>query len=157
MDTPPVLHATDISRLEAHHHDLLELCLQLEEIADDLETGASMQEYRRIAMLIPRLVGETHALEEDVLFPDFSRQAHSHFATAIIERLKAEHRCDRLAAEELSQTLMAIAEGRCSLACDTISYMVRGFMESVRRHILSEKLMIEALLAAKSEEREVFG
>lgn len=157
MDAPSVLHATDISRLEAHHHDLLELCLRLEEIAEDLETGTSVPEYRRISTLIPRLVGETHALEEEVLFPDFSRQAHSHFANAVIERLKAEHRCDRLAAEELSQTLMAVADGRCRLASDTISYMVRGFMESVRRHILSEKLMIEALLAAKSEEREVFG
>ena len=157
MDAPSVLHATDISRLEAHHHDLLELCLRLEEIAEDLETGTSVQEYRRISTLIPRLVGETHALEEEVLFPDFSRQAHSHFANAVIERLKAEHRCDRLAAEELSQTLMAVADGRCRLASDTISYMVRGFMESVRRHILSEKLMIEALLAAKPEEREVFG
>ncbi|MEN5246921.1 hemerythrin domain-containing protein [Brucella pseudintermedia] len=155
MDTP-VLHAVDISRLEAHHHELLELCLQLEEIADDRETGSAGQECRRIAMLIPRLVGETHALEEEVLFPDFRRQAHSHFANAIIERLKAEHRCDRLAAEELSQVLIALAEGRCSLAPDTISYMVRGFIESVRRHILSEKLMIEALLAAKSGEREVF-
>lgn len=157
MDAPSVLHAVDVSRLETHHHDLLELCLQLEEIAGDLETDASMEECRRIAMLIPRLVGETHALEEEVLFPDFSRQAQSHFATAIIERLKAEHRYDRLAAEELSQTLMTIAEGRSSLASDTISYMLRGFLESVRRHILSEKLMIEALLAAKSEEREVFG
>ncbi|MEJ5019060.1 hemerythrin domain-containing protein [Ochrobactrum vermis] len=157
MDAPSVLRAADVSRLETHHHDLLELCLQLEEVAGDLETDVSMEEYRRIALLIPRLVGETHALEEDVLFPDFSRQAHSHFATAIIERLKAEHRYDRLAAEELSQTLMAIAEGRSSLASDTISYMLRGFLESVRRHILSEKLMIEALLAAKSEEREVFG
>lgn len=157
MDTPSALHATDISRLEAHHHDLLELCLQLEEIAGDLESGASMPEYRHIATLIPRLVSEAHALEEEVLFPDFSRQAHSHFANAIIERLKAEHRCDRLAAEELSQTLTAIAEGRSKLASDTVSYMLRGFMESVRRHILSEKLMIEALLVAKSEEREVFG
>ncbi|WP_139975659.1 hemerythrin domain-containing protein [Ochrobactrum sp. CGA5] len=157
MNESPVLRATDISRLEAHHHDLLELCLRLEEIAEDLETGGTMVEYRRTAMGMVRLVGQTHALEEGVLFPDYSRQAHSHFATATIERLKAEHRCDRLAAEELSQTLIAIAEDRCSLARDTISYMVRGFMESVRRHILSEKLMIEALLAAKSEEREVFG
>ncbi|NKC23181.1 hemerythrin domain-containing protein [Ochrobactrum oryzae] len=157
MDTLPALHATDISRLEAHHHELLQLCLQLEEIAGDLESDASMQEYWRIAKLIPRLVSETHALEEEVLFPDFSRQAHSHFANAIIERLKAEHRCDRMAAEELSQTLTAVAKGCSNLAADTISYMMRGFMESVRRHILSEKLMIEALLAAKSEQREVFG
>jgi hypothetical protein len=35
--------------------------------------------------------------------------------------------------------------------------MIRGFLESLRRHVLSENLMLEALLAAKSEKREVFG
>ncbi|PQA71448.1 calcium-binding protein, partial [Brucella oryzae] len=84
-------HATDVSRLEAHHPELLQRCLQLEEIEGDLEAGASMQEYWRIAKLIPLLVSETHALDEEVLFPDFRRQAHSQFANAIIERQKAEH------------------------------------------------------------------
>lgn len=157
MENTSPLRASDVSHLEAHHGDLLNLCLQLEETAEELEFNASPQDYLRLAAFIPMLVGETHALEEQVLFPDFSQQANSHFARVIIERLKAEHRCDRLAADELAQTLTAIAEGKSTRAPETVSYMIRGFLESLRRHILSEKLMIEALLAAKSEQREVFG
>ncbi len=157
METSPKLHAADINHLEAHHHDLLDLCLQLEEAADDLQTAGSPRNYAVLADAIPRLLDEAHELEEKVLFPDFDRQGGSYFAGVVIERLKAEHRCDRLSAEELSRTLRAVTEGQCKLAPDTVSYMVRGFMESLRRHILSEKLMLEALLAAKSEQREVFG
>ncbi|MGU3400678.1 hemerythrin domain-containing protein [Brucellaceae bacterium D45D] len=151
------LHAVDISHMEAHHGALLALCLQLEDIADQTESTGSRQDYLRLAKMIPQLISETHTLEEEVLFPDFDRQAGSHFATVIIERLKGEHRCDRLACEELVETLTAMAENCCDLAPATVTYMIRGFIESLRRHILSEKLMIEALLAAKSEQREVFG
>ncbi len=154
---PSQLHAIDISHLETHHNDLLDLCLQLEDIADQAETTASRQDYLRLANLIPALIMRTQTLEEEVLFPDFNRQAGSHFASVIIERLKGEHRCDRLASQELVETLISMAENRCSLAPATMGYMMCGFLESLRRHILSEKLMIEALLAAKSEQREVFG
>ena len=74
-----------------------------------------------------------------------------------IERLKAEHRCDRLAAEELSLTLKAVADGRCGLSPDTVARMLGGFQESLRRHVFSEKMILESLLAAKAEAREVFG
>ncbi|QNQ64072.1 hemerythrin domain-containing protein [Brucella sp. 6810] len=157
MENLSELHAADINRLEAHHQTLLDLCLQLEEAAEDVQTPGSPQDYIKLADAIPRLLDETHELEETVLFPDFQRQSGSYFAGVVIERLKAEHRCDRLSAEELSRTLRAVANGQCKLAPDTVAYMVRGFLESLRRHILSEKLMLEALLAAKSEQREVFG
>jgi hemerythrin-like domain-containing protein len=157
MQAPSLMHAADVSHLEAHHGELLNLCLQLEETADELEISRSPQDYLKLAALVPKLINETHELEESVLFPDFNQQANSHFASVIIERLKAEHRCDRLAADELAKTLTAIAENRSTHAPETVGYMIRGFLESLRRHILSEKLMIEALLAAKSEQREVFG
>ena len=152
------LHAAAISRLEIHHNALLKLCLQLEDVAEDITTGATTAfAYQVRAKAIPSLLSEAHFLEETVLFPDFGHHAGSGFATVVIERLKAEHRCDRLSAEELATTLQAVSEGRCRLAADTVAYMIRGFLESLRRHILSENLMLEALLAAKSEKREVFG
>jgi hemerythrin-like domain-containing protein len=152
------LHAADIIRLETHHNALLELCLQLEDAAEDVTTGAATAfDYQALAKAIPALLSEAHLLEETVLFPDFDHHAGSGFATVVIERLKAEHRCDRLSAEELAGLLQAVSEGQCQLAADTVAYMIRGFLESLRRHILSENLMLEALLAAKSEKREVFG
>ena len=74
-----------------------------------------------------------------------------------IQRLKAEHRCDRLAAEELSLTLKAVADGRCGLSPETVSRMIGGFQESLRRHVFSEQMILETLLAAKAEARDVFA
>jgi len=111
------LHAADIIRLETHHNALLELCLQLEEAAEDVTTGAGKAfDYQALAKAIPALLSEAHLLEETVLFPDFDHHAGSGFATVVIERLKAEHRCDRLSAEELAATLQAVSEGRCPLS-----------------------------------------
>ena len=148
------LTAADIRRLETLHSDLLNLCLRLEEAASD---PAIAEELRDLADAIPPLLKSVHDLEERLLFPDFDRHAGSCFAAMTIERLKAEHRCDRLAAEELSLTLKAVADDRCGLSPDTIARMLGGFQESLRRHVFSEKLLVERLLAAKDDERKIFG
>ena len=148
------LTAADIGRLETLHSDLLDLCLRLEEAASDPTIAG---ELRELADGIPPLLKSVHDLEERLLFPDFDRHAGSCFAAMTIERLKAEHRCDRLAAEELSLTLKAVADGRCGLSPDTVARMLAGFQESLRRHVFSEKMILESLLAAKDDERKIFG
>ncbi|WP_337183686.1 hemerythrin domain-containing protein [Shinella sp.] len=152
--TEPSLAAADIGRLEALHKDLLDLCLRLEEAAG--EPGIA-SELRNLADAIPPLLRAVHDLEERLLFPDFDRNAGSCFAALTIERLKAEHRYDRLAAEELSLTLKAVAEERCALSPDTVARMIGGFQESLRRHVFSEQVLLEALLSAKADVREVFA
>ena len=148
------LVAADIARLERLHRDILDLCLHLEEAAGDSSLVPDLGER---AHAIPSLLKEVHDLEERLLFPDFDRHAGSCFAAMAIERLKAEHRCDRLAAEELSLTLIAVAEDRCALPFDTVSRMIGGFQESLRRHIFSEKMILDTLLSAKAEARTVFA
>lgn len=148
------LTAADIGRLETLHSDLLDLCLRLEDAASDPTIA---RELRDLADAIPPLLKSVHDLEERLLFPDFDRHAGSCFAAMTIERLKAEHRCDRLAAEELSLTLKAVADGRCGLSPDTVARMLAGFQESLRRHLFSEKMILESLLAAKDDERKIFG
>lgn len=157
MASRQTFDAADIDRLEARHQELLELCLRLEEAAGDLGAAADGPELRRLAGAMPALLRQTHELEERVFFPDFDRHAGSCFAAMTIERLKAEHRCDRLAADELAATLKALADGRCGLSEDTVERMIGGFQECLRRHVLSERMMLEALLAARSEERAVFA
>ena len=150
----PTLAAADIGRLETMHGRLLDLCLRLEEAAGDPGLAG---ELRELADTIPPLLKAVHDLEERLLFPDFDRHAGSCFAALAVERLKAEHRCDRLAAEELALTLKAVTDGRCGLSPDTVSRMLSGFQESLRRHVFSEKMILETLIAAKAEAREVFG
>nr|WP_319324242.1 hemerythrin domain-containing protein [Shinella sp.] len=154
MMNVPTLAAGDIGRLEALHRDLLDLCLRLEAAAG--EPGLA-GELRELVDTVPPLLGAVHELEERLLFPDFDRHAGSCFAAIAIERLKAEHRCDRLAADELSLTLKAVADERCGLSPQTVSRMIGGFQESLRRHVFSEQMILEALLSAKAEARDVFA
>ena len=148
------LDAADIGRLETLHQTLLDLCLRLEEIAGERGTAGELQ---ALAGAIPPALKAVHELEERLLFPDFDRHAGSCFAALAIERLKAEHRCDRLAAEELSLTLKAVADDRCALSPETVSRMISGFQESLRRHVFSEQMILETLIAAKAEARDVFA
>lgn len=148
------LAASDIGRLEKLHGDVLELCLRLEAAAGEPDIGG---ELRDLAEAIPQTLKSVQELEERLLFPDFDRHAGSCFAAMAIERLKAEHRCDRLAADELSLTLKAVAEDRCGLMPETVSRMIIGFQEALRRHVFLEKMMLEALISAKSGDRDVFS
>lgn len=148
-----ILAAGDISRLEKLHRDLLNLCLELEDASCGPMVGAEVQ---TLAGAIQPLLHAVHDLEERLLFPDFDRHAGSCFAAMAIERLKADHRWDRLAAEEIQLVLQAQLDGRCRLEPETIAHMLRGFQEALRRHIQTESLLLEALLAARSESREIF-
>lgn len=150
----PVLAAADIGRLEALHSRLLDLCLRLEEAAGDPGIAG---ELRELAETIVPLLKSAHELEERLLFPDFDHHAGSRFATITIERLKAEHRCDQFAAGEISQALHAVADDCCTLPPEAVSRMIVGFQESLRRHVFSEKMILEALLSAKAEARDVFA
>lgn len=151
------LDAAGIVELERNHAGLLGLCLTLEEIADSIPFDVDGATCRVVAETLGPLLTEAHRLEEQILFPDFDRNAGSCFAAMMIERLKAEHRCDGLACEEMVSTLKTLADGRCPLPPETVRYMLQGFLEALRRHVSSERLMIETLLAAKAEGRDVFA
>ena len=132
------LAAADIGRLETLHGNLLDLCLRLEEAAGDPGVAG---ELRALADAIPPLLKAVHDLEERLLFPDFDRHAGSCFGAMLTEQLKAEHRYDRFAAQELSQTLNALVEQRCPLPLATVTAMMRGFAETLRRHLANHPVL----------------
>ncbi|MGV1793522.1 hemerythrin domain-containing protein [Rhizobium sp. A37_96] len=152
------LNARDLAELEGNHESLLALCLTLEEIAFSLPGEVDNDACLSASQTMVQLLRRAHQMEERILFPDFDRNAGSHFAATLIERLKAEHRCDVLACEEVSLALKAIAEkGNRPQGVGQARYMLQGFQESVRRHVFSEKLIIETLLVAEAERREVLA
>lgn len=152
------LDALHLKGLTANREVLLALCLRLEEVADVLSSPTVGEgDFAQMALDLKPHLEETQSLEESLLFPEFDRHAGSCFGAMLVEQLKAEHRYDRLAAEELSQTLQALAEGRSRLALATITAMMRGFAENLRRHVHSEDVLIETLLAARAEGREIFA
>lgn len=147
------LDQQELKTLRQNHEELLGLCRSLEELADSLPFAIDEALCREVAEQVVPLLARTQDFEERLLFPDLDRSAGSCFTAMMIERLKNEHRCDRLAAEEISLTLKAMLRGHCGLTFETIGYMLRGFFECVRRHVASEKAMIHQLISPEPESR----
>lgn len=140
------LTATEVKALEDKHRDLLILCLKLEELAANLDTGEIPRGLQKVAKHIEPLVAAAHTLEEQKLYPDLELHAGSCFGSLLLDQVKSEHRVDRRAARELSLTLAAVAHKRCKLNLDTVAHMVRGFQDAVRRHITAEQMLLQQLL-----------
>lgn len=153
MHPDRILDEQELKTLRQNHEELLGLCRSLEELADSLPFAINEKLCREVSDLVMPLLSRTQDFEEQLLFPDLDRSAGSCFTAMMIERLKNEHRCDRLAAEEISLTLKAMLRGHCGLTFETIGYMLRGFFECVRRHVAAEKAMIEQLIPAGPEPR----
>lgn len=157
MNTDAKLNAVNLAGLENNHQALLSLCLTLETISMALPDEIDPMTCRGAAESVQYLLRQAHHLEETALFPDFNRNAGSIFADTMIEQLKAEHRCDLLSSAEVSRTLLSLANNDCSIANSSARYLLNGFQESIRRHVTAEKLIIEALLVAETEGREILA
>lgn len=147
------LDEQQLTTLRQNHQDLLGLCRNLEALADSLPFDINEKLCRDVSDKVVPLLARTQDFEEQLLFPDLDRSAGSCFTAMMIERLKNEHRCDRLAAEEIALTLKAMQQGHCGLTFETIGYMLRGFFECVRRHVASEKAMIDQMIQSEPEPR----
>lgn len=133
------------------------LCLVLEETAFSLPEEVDRHACLHASQVMVSLLQLAHQMEERILFPNFRRNAGSSFGDTLIERLKAEHRCDLLAGKDVSLTLKAVAECPALASEQSVRHMLQGFQESVRRHVLSEKLIIETILVAEAEGREILA
>ncbi|TIT74091.1 MAG: hemerythrin domain-containing protein, partial [Mesorhizobium sp.] len=58
---------------------------------------------------------------------------------ASIQRLRAEHVEDECFADEITEILLAIGHGERVDNAEAIGFMLRGFFESLRRHIAFER------------------
>jgi hemerythrin-like domain-containing protein len=157
MAADPGINAQDLAEIEGNHEALLALCLTLEEIAFSLPAEIDREACLSAARTMVPLLHRAHQIEERILFPDFDRNAGSLFATTLVGWLRAEHRCDAMACEEVARTLERMAEDDHRPLKSSIRYMLQGFLESIRRHVYSEKLIIETLLVAEAEGREVLA
>ncbi|WP_159952308.1 hemerythrin domain-containing protein [Rhizobium sp. 18065] len=145
------LTAAEVRQLEVHHRDLLQLCLELEDVAAELDVGRVPPKTQRLAKTMEPLISAAHRIEEDSLYPDLERHAGSCFGSLMIAQIKAEHRVDHRAARELALTLTAIAGRRSRLGLDIVANMVRGFQEYLRRHVAAEQMLLFCLLAIEDE------
>lgn len=126
-------------KLLEHHSLLLQLCNNLEKIADSLPEVPNVQECLVICRDIFPIVKNAHNFEEKILFPIIhDGQADTVALDQNLERLCYEHWEDESFAEEISDVFRSYIEQPKETEAEKLAYMLRGFFEGVRRHIAFE-------------------
>lgn len=116
----------------------IQLCDQLEQIADSLPYHVDRFACIRVGNRLLPLLRESHRYEEEVIFPIFERQAQPG-RRATVMRLKTEHVYDEDAAEAITEQLMWIGHGGAIENPEALGFMLRAFFDTVRRHIAFER------------------
>ncbi|KAA3448375.1 hypothetical protein C7I87_21890 [Mesorhizobium sp. SARCC-RB16n] len=141
------LHASLPCRNVCFWHDRkLRICDELEAIADGLPLADPLKCLQAANQLLP-LLRMSHACEEEHVFPVFASGAHHGERSASIRRLLAEHIEDESAAEDLTDTLLAIGRGGAVDNPEALGFMLRAFFCASRRHIAFEREHILPLVA----------
>jgi hemerythrin-like domain-containing protein len=124
---------------EAHRLQLA-LCDDLEAIADSLPASIVNQECLFAAKSLTRLIRDVHAFEEQTLFPSLRQIFHAsdEFAAAV-DRLTFEHLADECYADDIAEKLSYVGAGGRDVNMEALGYMLRGFFESLRRHVAFER------------------
>lgn len=129
------------------HARQMSLCDDLETIADGLPGNVNRQLCLHLARAVCPTVAAAHEVEERLLFPAVKTlSATLPDIETMIERLRWEHFEDMCFAEELHDALLAIGRGEPTMTPEAAGYMLRGFFESVRRHVAFEREMLSPLM-----------
>lgn len=121
------------------HGEKLQLCDALEKIADALPNVDLLMCLGTANAIVP-LLRNIHRYEETIIFPTYVAAAGgSNASLASIRRLRAEHVEDECFAGEVTEILLAIGHGEAVENAEAVGFMLRGFFESMRRHIAFER------------------
>jgi hypothetical protein len=118
------------------HAEKLRLCDALEAIADDLPARVDRLQCLTVASSLVPLLRECQRFEEEHVFPAF---ANSGGSGAVVTRLVSEHVEDSFAAEDISETLLALGHGKPIENPEALGYMLRAMFEALRRHVAFEQ------------------
>ena len=138
-------------RLFLGHLDSLDgLCRDLEAIADELPTSVNVQTSLVVARSILPIINSAHKFEEEHIYPILLDAIRN--GTTLkdeIERLKSEHWVDEDYGEEICLALKDFVATQNPAKAESLSWMLRGFFESMRRHIAFEHAVILPVVRKK--------
>ncbi|MEP9387983.1 hemerythrin domain-containing protein [Mesorhizobium sp. KR9-304] len=144
--TTPAMDAS-LTLVAQSHARQMALCEDLEAIADGLPGNVNHQLCLHLARVVCPTIAAAHEVEERVLFPAVQTlSATLPDLDNTIERLRWEHFEDMSFAEELHDALLSIGRGEPKMTAEAAGYMLRGFFESVRRHVAFEREMLSPLM-----------
>lgn len=123
-------------------------CNRLESTADLLPNGVDSHDCLLLAQNVVPLVRHAHAFEEGTVFPALLRDPLTpDTVKAALERLRFEHLGDEYYADDLCLSLRQFVTDRKNANVESLTWMLRGFFEGLRRHIAFEREFILPLLA----------
>jgi len=132
----PASPAAKIAVMRRAHSEKLKVCGALEEIADGLPDNVDRLMCMSVASTLLSMLRNIHRFEEDVVFPSYAAATGD---PQCVERLKAEHVEDECFADELTEVLMTIGHGAAVTNPEALGFMLRGFFETIRRHVAFER------------------
>ncbi|MFT6658622.1 hemerythrin domain-containing protein [Maritalea sp.] len=139
-----------VAQLRKCHHDKSALCDRLEEIADGLPDNIDRQICATTARAIESILQKAHRFEEEELYPALAQYHHGKLDhTLNFDRLRSEHYEDRCFGEEVRDVLISYGQGKQLQTADATGYMLRGFFESLRRHMAFEAELAKPLRTNK--------
>lgn len=123
----------------SHAHAIkLDLCDQLETIADSLPSRVDRLLCLRVASQLVPWLRQCQVYEEEVVFPAFLKAGPDSRAESI-RRLEAEHVQDECAAQDLTDILLSIGHGAAIANPEALGFMLRALFEALRRHVAFER------------------
>ncbi len=141
-------------RFVEHLNALETLCRDLETIADALPASVNVQAGLRVAQNISPIINSAHQFEEQHIYPIIVLAVSNGAGlSADIERLKSEHWVDEDFGEEVGLALNDFIAQQNATKAEILSWMLRGFFESMRRHIAFESAVILPLVEKKLESK----
>ena len=133
-----------------HLNALEALCRDLEKIADALPGSLNAEIGLKVAQNILPIINLAHQFEEQKIYPMFTKaRSNGVELSADIERLKSEHWIDEDFGEEIGLALNDYIAHQSPMKAETLSWMLRGFFESMRRHIAFENAVILPMIEKK--------
>lgn len=116
------------------------ICDELEAIADSLPNNVNNQSCLKIVQTMQPLIKQAHRFEETMLFPKLSKVCSPHHEIdQTIKRLQIEHLSDEDYAEDLCKAIISNLKAANRNSAENLGWMLRGFFESIRRHIAFER------------------
>lgn len=124
----------------------LDICAELERIADSLPDSIDRHACLRAATRIGPAMRAVHAFEEGEVFPALLLAVPYPGIEQTVERLRFEHWEDESFAAEVQETLQGYVAGEPGVIVESLAYMLRGFFEGKRRHVAFEREHVMPLL-----------
>lgn len=128
----------------------VQMCDAMERIADSLPDEVDRRLCAQVASCLQYDLPLHHHDEEEALFPLLRKRALPEDGLeGILERLAAEHSSDNDFASEIAEALQTLGQGGRPANPEMLGYMLRGFFERYRRHVLWENTLVMPLARAR--------